>query len=60
MSLTSLPTSEMTRLYLEIDEQSGLMLSRLWDGQEYFFPVEAAPSFVRCSQPEGRKGLDSC
>lgn len=38
VALTSLPTSEMTLSYWETDEQSGLMLSGLWDGHGYFFP----------------------
>lgn len=53
VSLTSLPTSKMTRLYLETDEQSGLMLSGLWDGHGYFSPPE---QLLRLSGALRRKG----
>lgn len=56
VSLTSLPTSEMTRLYLEIDEQSGLVLSGLWDGQGYFSPLEQLLPSSGAPSQKGERG----
>lgn len=53
VSLTPLPTSEMTRLCLEIDEQSGLMLSGLWDGHGCF---SAPEQLLRLSGARSQRG----
>jgi len=54
VSLTSLPTSEMTRLCLETDEPPGPVLSGLWDGRGHF----ALPEQLHRLLP-GSRGLRS-